>query len=262
MRTLILAVLACGSVAQAQQPETLTNDTIIRMVQAGVPTNAIIQTIDSASSVNFNFIPQALTALGQARVPDEVVRAMAARDRRVPTAPAVQIQQPTAQSQPPSPPQSSFGETFQDKGMWDLNFQAAFAVSHESGSSSTLFATALLGQFITRGNEVGFTASVLRLPGGFTTTSILGGYRYYFPLSDRVLPFVGGGVGGAIAHIPGITEGHFAAAANAGIRSFVARKIAIDLNYTLQYVRIQGAGFSGSTASAVSVGFAHVFGGR
>ena len=74
----LLALMPC---LYSQTPTTtLTNDVIIRMVQSGVPTDAIIQTISAARSVNFSFLPYALTALAQANVPDDVVKAMAAKD--------------------------------------------------------------------------------------------------------------------------------------------------------------------------------------
>jgi hypothetical protein len=68
----MLAGLVSGS-------EPLTNEIIIKMVQAGVPTETIVRTIQSAESFHFGTLPGDLIDLQQANVPEEIVRALAAR---------------------------------------------------------------------------------------------------------------------------------------------------------------------------------------
>lgn len=96
-----LLILACGSFACAQNSsETMTNETIARMVYAGVPTDTIIKTIQVAEPVHFALSPADLAALEQAKVPEDVVKAMAARMK----GPAISLPTPTV---PPKPqPQS------------------------------------------------------------------------------------------------------------------------------------------------------------
>jgi len=65
----------------AAQP--LTNQNVIRMIQAGVPSEVVLKTIRSADSCEFSMLPGELMALGQAKVPEEVVKAMAARINNV-----------------------------------------------------------------------------------------------------------------------------------------------------------------------------------
>ena len=62
----------------------LTNDTIIRLVASGVPTETIINTIRGASAVNFGFLPSDLQLFQRYNVPDDVVKAMAAKDNGKP----------------------------------------------------------------------------------------------------------------------------------------------------------------------------------
>jgi len=70
-------VLALAGVLGASEP--LTNEIIIKMVQAGVPTETIVRTIQSAESFSFGTLPGDLQQLQEAKVPDEVIRALAAR---------------------------------------------------------------------------------------------------------------------------------------------------------------------------------------
>jgi len=66
--------------ALAQEP-ALTNEVVIKMVQSGVPADTVVRTINTAEKVNFSFLPSDLAAISSARVPDEVFKAMARRDK-------------------------------------------------------------------------------------------------------------------------------------------------------------------------------------
>lgn len=268
MRFITIAVLV-GLSLQAQ--DVITNETVIRMVAAGVPSNAIIQSINNSPTVNFTMGPGALQALGQARVPNEVIVAMLARTQDAPQsqpAKALAQQQPPPQAPAPPPVRAAVvgspDDRYQDGGMWDVNFQASAAFPHESSSDYTALATGTLGYFASRGNEIGVGATILRLPvlGGTSITSVQGVYRFYFPTSGRAIPYFGAGAGLANVRLLGVGETRFAASANAGVRVFVARRIGIDVNYVLQYIRVPGFGFQSSSSSGLAIGFAHVFGGR
>jgi len=69
---LVLAGVACAA-------EPLTNDIIIKMWKSGVPAETIVRTIQAAEAFHFGTLPGDLTDLQQAGVPDDVVRALAAR---------------------------------------------------------------------------------------------------------------------------------------------------------------------------------------
>jgi hypothetical protein len=83
-KTLFLLLLVL-TVVCAQNPTTLTNEMIIKMVSSGVPEDVIIRTIDNADSVAFGFLPYDLQMFQVNKVPDSVVKAMAARDKRIDT---------------------------------------------------------------------------------------------------------------------------------------------------------------------------------
>ena len=74
----------CASLAVAQglapsNPAPLTNETIIRLVASGVPIETVVNTIRSTNSVSFTFLPGDLELLQRYNVPDDVVKAMAAK---------------------------------------------------------------------------------------------------------------------------------------------------------------------------------------
>jgi hypothetical protein len=78
---LLLVLFATAAVsAQNQTRQTLTNDDIIKMVQAQLSTSIILATMDSAN-VNFDLSPNGLIALKQAGVDDQMIAAMQAKSR-------------------------------------------------------------------------------------------------------------------------------------------------------------------------------------
>jgi hypothetical protein len=118
------------------------------------------------------------------------------------------------------------------------------------------------GYFVTRGWLIG--AGLVGVFSKDTNDVFLdGGGRYFFKTGNpRILPYLGASAGVNILSVSGSSDSRFLAQAGAGVRCFVARHVAIDIGYTLEYVHVAGATFSESTASAITVGFAHVFGGR
>jgi hypothetical protein len=94
-----LALWSVSAFAQSNAA-ALTNETIIRLIASGVPAETVINTIRSASSVSFGFLPGDLELLQRYRVPDDVVKAMSARSYGKPIP---QTSAPAAQgSSPPS----------------------------------------------------------------------------------------------------------------------------------------------------------------
>lgn len=75
-----LSFLICAAILFAQEA-ALTNDVVIKMVLSGVPTGTIVRMVETAEKVNFSFLPNDLAAMGQAKVPEEVFKAMARRDK-------------------------------------------------------------------------------------------------------------------------------------------------------------------------------------
>ncbi|MBZ5578076.1 MAG: hypothetical protein LAP40_16055 [Acidobacteriia bacterium] len=87
---ILLALTALVVVLIAAEP--LTNENIIKMVQAGVPSEIVIKTIRSTDAFQFGLLPGDLIALGQAKVPEEIIKAMALRLNGVPPVAAAPVQ--------------------------------------------------------------------------------------------------------------------------------------------------------------------------
>ena len=78
----LLGVLICGGPLVAQQ--VLTDNDVAKMIQAGVAPDIVLKLI-AESPVQFVFQADHLIALKKAGVPDDVVRAMAARSSEAPS---------------------------------------------------------------------------------------------------------------------------------------------------------------------------------
>ena len=77
---LIGVAFGCSFGVTAQDVDLLTNETIVKMVQSGVPNTTIIQTIANAKRVEFRFLPYDLQMFAYYKVSDDVFKAMAAKD--------------------------------------------------------------------------------------------------------------------------------------------------------------------------------------
>jgi len=259
-KLLLLGLLLVCLAAAQTNPEALTNETIVKLVSAGVPTATIIKTIATADSVSFRFLPGDLDQLQRAGVPDDVVKAMSARSNNRLT-PSVAVSSAPGGTPPAPPSPNTSPDQYQGRGMWDVGLEGSATIPHSAVSDTSGFVSVGLGYFVSRGSEIGLLTSGLFVNGAQNVT--LGGfYRYYFrTASPKVVPFVGAAAGGDIAHVSGYgASGNFAAIGNAGIRIFAARHVAFEIGYELLYEHLTGLGFSDSTSSQISIGFAHVFG--
>ncbi len=88
----LYASLAAAQGLAPSNPAPLTNETIIRLVASGVPIETVVNTIRGANSVTFGFLPGDLDLLQRYHVPDDVVKAMAAKStgKPIPAQEAVQ----------------------------------------------------------------------------------------------------------------------------------------------------------------------------
>ncbi|MEO0248176.1 MAG: hypothetical protein ABIN58_01280 [candidate division WOR-3 bacterium] len=101
----------------AQKQEVLTNQSIIKLVKAGLPVDVINATINE-SEVNFDLSTDGLIALKEAKVPDEVLRAMKAKQSGSP----VTTTPPNSDNTPPDAPQlglpTEIGVYVKKKDQW------------------------------------------------------------------------------------------------------------------------------------------------
>ncbi len=145
--------------------------------------------------------------------------------------------------------------------MWDVGLEGTAVIPHYSASDTVGEVSFETGYFVTRGSLI--SADVMGFFSGESDDIFLtGNFRYFFGKpTSKILPYLGGGAGGNILHVSGYgTAGNFLAEGGGGVRVFVAPHVAIDIGYNLVYIHVSGAGFKDSTASEVTVAFAHVFG--
>jgi len=111
-----------------------------------------------------------LTALGQAKVPEAVFKAMAARANRI-AQPSPAAAQAPAKTLPPAPvsvaapaPQPRIrpdrSSEYQGRGMWDVKFEGSALVPHSDPSFYSGVVSGALGYLVARKSEVGFLRSI------------------------------------------------------------------------------------------------------
>jgi hypothetical protein len=108
----ILVVAALTGIAFAQGGESLTNDDILKMVQAQLSTTIIMSTIQSAPAVKFDLSPAALVALKTAGVDDRIIETMQVKAGATPKV-----------APPPPPEKSSALATSRDPEFILQNFR-------------------------------------------------------------------------------------------------------------------------------------------
>ncbi|MFN8250246.1 MAG: hypothetical protein U0V75_00085 [Ferruginibacter sp.] len=88
-----ILLFVCSTRSFAQHTEVVTNQTIIQLHKAGLGKDLITAKI-TASACTFDVSADALVALKQSGVPDEVITAMITKQQGVPAAPVIPSQYP------------------------------------------------------------------------------------------------------------------------------------------------------------------------
>jgi hypothetical protein len=144
LTTALLCIAACF-IATAQQ--TLNNDSIIKMVKAGLSDEVILATINSSGG-QYSTSPDALIALKQAGVTDKVITAMVTKGASPgPAAPSASESNvsaaappPAAEPSPSAAPDSSGGSVVTSSGMIAPGSRVVIA---PMGGFETYFAAAV-----------------------------------------------------------------------------------------------------------------------
>ena len=255
---LFIAVLFGQPAQQSTGP--LTDQRIIELVRAGISADELRRIIATAPSIAFDLSPAATDAMLRAGVTEDTIKMMAAKESPAVPSPAAPSSRTSAGGGPPAQTQST-SDSYQGRGMWDIGLSATAFIPHASPSDAFGLVNAEVGYFVTRGSLLSGAISAF-FTGGAQDYFMVGSYRYFFGKgTSRILPYVGGGAGGNVAHAGGLgTAGNFLAQGGGGLRFFLAQHVAIDVGYNLDYIHVSGVGFKDSSYSVVSIGFADVFG--
>jgi len=130
----------------AQKHEVLTNQSIIKMVKAGLPADLIIAKIHE-SEANFDLSTDGLIALAQAGVPDEVIRAMRAKQSGSPITPAPPTRSNSAPEASPLGLPTEIGIYVKRKDQWvevlpePINWQTGGVLKSIATKSSATLGT-------------------------------------------------------------------------------------------------------------------------
>jgi hypothetical protein len=88
-RLIYVWLLPCGALLAQQAQGYVTNQRVTELLSAGVRTEEIFRIISTAPQVSFNLSPRETDALMKAGVPEEMIKAMSAREQGIPFTSAV-----------------------------------------------------------------------------------------------------------------------------------------------------------------------------
>jgi len=256
---LLLSSAAAFGQQPAPVPQTMTDATVVQMVQQKIAPDLIILAISKCTNPRFALDPGSTQYMVQMGVTDEIFKAMAARQMGQPI-PGYTPNPTPAQQAPAQPAPVSEADEYLHKGLADLSVYATAIIPHSSVSDTLGEVSLDVGYHVTRGNTVGANFIGIFVNGG-QDYFIAGFYRYYVHTSNpKLYPFFGGAGGGNIAHASGDgTAGNFLMRGEVGIRYFLAKHVALDTSYNLVYVHESGVPFKYSSYSQIGIGAAMVF---
>lgn len=270
LRFLIVIVLATCAYGQ----QVMTNQTVLDMFRGKVPIESIKAAVSAAPSVSFEFSQTALMQLTSAGVPDDVIKAMAARTQgnQVPLTPAGVQPAPTARPVDISVPRNtSILNEYIHRGSREVGVSGTVIIPHAYPAASIGVIDTDFGYYIARHSLVGAQALVLATSAAQAYV-LMGRYRYLQHTGNpRLYPFVGVSAGAAIGHSGGSitingdrydlsgTQSQFLTRAEAGIKYFVADHVSFETAYNLLYARVADVDFKDSSASMITFGLAFTF---
>jgi hypothetical protein len=114
VRTVLLSVLF-AALALAQQ--ALTNDSILKLVKAGMGDEIIVNMINTQAA-NFSLGPEDLIALKKGAVSEKIINAMLMKGKGPAPAPAAPATAPAAPSAPVAGPVTEVGVYYKKAGTW------------------------------------------------------------------------------------------------------------------------------------------------
>jgi hypothetical protein len=148
---------------------------------------------------------------------------------------------------------------FLSRGTKELGISGTIYVTHDSPEDLFGVITLRGGYYFARNHQAGIDATVFAY-SRIQDTYLSGYYRYLFAGERRIAPFLGASIGSNISHFDYVGSQHsLITCAEAGIRHMISGKFAFDLSYKLMYRKDAAIGFTGTTSSVLTFGFARTF---
>lgn len=146
------------------------------------------------------------------------------------------------------------------RGTKELGLSGTIYVTHDSPEDLFGVVTVRGGYYVAKKQQVGIDATVFAY-SRIQDTYLSGFYRYVFAGSERRLaPFVGASAGANLTHFDYIgSQRSLIVKGEAGLRCMMTRKFSLDVSYNLMYRKDAELGFTGTTSSILTFGFARIF---
>jgi hypothetical protein len=146
------------------------------------------------------------------------------------------------------------------RGTKELALSGTIYVSHDSPEDLFGVVTVRGGYYVAKKQQVGIDATVFAY-SRIQDAYLSGFYRYVFAGGERRLaPFVGASAGANVAYFGYLgSERSLIVRGELGVRYLLTRRFSLDASYNLMYRRNAAAGFTGTTSSIVTFGFASTF---
>lgn len=142
----------------------------------------------------------------------------------------------------------------------EIGVSGVIYVTHDSPQDLFGVVTGRFGYYVARNNEVGVDATVFAY-SRIQDVYLSGFYRYVFARPEhRLAPFVGAGLGANVSYFDYFgSQRSLIAKGEAGLRFFMGRGCALDVAYNFMYRNHTEFGFTGTTSSILTFGFAKMF---
>jgi len=155
---------------------------------------------------------------------------------------------------------SAAGDPPLPRGAKEIGVSGVVYVTHDSPQDLFGVASGRFGYYFAGNHEVGVDGTVFAY-SRIQDVYLSGFYRYVWARPQRRLaPFFGAGAGANLSHFEFFGSQHsLIAKGEAGLRIFMGRRWALDVAYNLMYRNNTEFGFTGTTSSILSFGFAKIW---
>jgi hypothetical protein len=146
------------------------------------------------------------------------------------------------------------------RGSKEIGLSGTVFVTHDSPEDLFGVVTVRGGYYVAGRHQVGIGGTVFaysRVQDAYLT----GFYRYVLTGGERrIAPFVGASAGANVSQFNYVGSQHsLILCGELGVRYRMSDKFAFDVSYNLMYRKDAGLGFTGTTSSILTFGFARIF---
>ena len=271
IRMILGLALAVG--VAAAQDAAVDNRAVVEMVEKGVAPELIVEAIRSAPEARFRFTPDDYAEFTRVKLGPAILKAMYDRQQSGAVRPAAASQaRSQAASQTPSRtsrtaapaalsphPELARVEEYLSAGTNELVVSGSVTTPHGYPAATLGDITAGYQRYLSKWFSAGPSTQVTFIGTQARLVSLLGNGQFSPRLGERVYLIAGAGAGFNYVSALGFSNTGFLMNAYAGPRFFVSRNVAFDVQYRLQWRRVEGLGFKNASASGVNFGLAFVF---